>query len=80
MSNRFIWVFAVLLLLATAGCFETGIGLGLGGGIFGLIIIIVQVLAIIEIVNSGRDLFSKLIWILLVLTGIGLILYILMGR
>ncbi len=52
------------------------------GGLIGLIIFILDIIAIVEVLKSSRDTLSKLLWILLVLffpLG-GLVLYYLLGR
>ena len=57
-------------------------GLDFGGGLIGLIILVLDILAIIEIVKSGMSITAKLLWILIILVApvIGLILYYLLGR
>ena len=51
------------------------------GGIFGLLILILDVWAIVNIVQSGASTGSKVLWIVLVLLlpVIGLILWLLLG-
>lgn len=51
-------------------------------GILGLIILVLDILAILEILKSGKDTGKKILWIVLVvlLPVIGLILYYLVGR
>lgn len=51
------------------------------GGILGLIILVLDILAIVKIVQSGADALTKAIWIVivLVLPVIGLILWFLLG-
>ncbi len=53
-----------------------------GGGLIGLIIFILDIIAIVEILQSGRDVGEKLLWILLILLLplIGVVLYYLIGR
>lgn len=54
----------------------------LGGGLVGLIILILDIIAIVEILQSGRAVAEKLLWILLVLLLplIGVLIYFLIGR
>ncbi|RIB19339.1 hypothetical protein C2G38_2182197 [Gigaspora rosea] len=52
------------------------------GGILGLIILILDIIAIFEVLQSGRSMLSKLLWILLIFffpIG-GLIIYCCCGR
>jgi len=51
-------------------------------GILGLIILILDILAIVDCVKSDKDTGKKVLWILLILIlpVIGLILYYLMGK
>ncbi len=51
-------------------------------GIVGLVILILDVWAIVTIINSGKEFGSKVLWILLILIlpVIGLIAWLLMGR
>jgi hypothetical protein len=51
-------------------------------GIVGLVILILDIWAIVTIINSGRDFGTKVLWILLILIlpVIGLIAWLLMGR
>ncbi|CAG8701240.1 25198_t:CDS:2 [Gigaspora margarita] len=52
------------------------------GGILGLIILILDIIAIFEVLQSGRSMLSKLLWILLIFffpVG-GLIIYCCCGR
>nr|WP_323373163.1 PLDc N-terminal domain-containing protein [Marinicella gelatinilytica] len=57
-------------------------GYGWGGGIIGLIILILDIIAIVEILSSGKSAGEKLLWVLVILflPLIGLILYYLLGR
>jgi len=50
--------------------------------LFGLIILVLDILAIVEIVKSSKDTGKKILWIILVLLLpiVGLILYFLLGR
>jgi len=52
------------------------------GGLIGLIILVLDILAIIEIFKSSSDTMSKLLWTLLILFFplLGLIIYYLFGR
>ncbi len=52
------------------------------GGILGLILLILDIWAIIDIVKSGRPAGQKALWIILVLLLplIGLIVYFVVGR
>ena len=52
------------------------------GGLIGLVILILDILAIVEIFKSSRDTMSKLLWTLLILffpLG-GLVIYFFFGR
>nr|WP_099018754.1 PLDc N-terminal domain-containing protein [Marinicella litoralis] len=57
-------------------------GYGWGGGIIGLIILILDIIAIIEVVNSSRPVEQKLLWVLIILLLplLGLILYYVIGK
>lgn len=58
-------------------------GLGRGtGSLLGLIILILDIWAIIDILKSGKDTTSKILWILAVVIFpvVGLIVYVLLGR
>ncbi|CAF1004045.1 unnamed protein product [Adineta steineri] len=58
------------------------LGGGIGGGIAGLIILILDIIAIVDVLKSPRDILPKLLWILLILffpIG-GLIIWCLCGR
>lgn len=57
-------------------------GYGWGGGIIGLIILVLDILAIIELVKSSRPDSEKLLWVLIILLLplIGLILYYVIGK
>lgn len=54
----------------------------IGGGLIGLIILILDIIAIVEILQSGRDIGEKLLWILLILLLplVGVLIYFLIGR
>lgn len=77
-------ILAVLLLLSisTLALADPFFGYGWGGGIIGLIILILDIIAIIEIIGSGKSTGEKVLWIvvILLLPLIGLILYYLLGR
>jgi len=52
------------------------------GGVAGLIILILDIIACVEILRSARDIFAKLLWILLIVffpIG-GLLIYLCCGR
>ncbi len=53
-----------------------------GYGILGLIVLILEILAIIEIFRSSMDITTKLLWTLLILIVpvIGLLIYFFFGR
>lgn len=53
-----------------------------GYSVIGLIILVLEIMAIIEIVKSGKSTLEKLLWILLIIFApvIGLILYYFLGR
>lgn len=52
------------------------------GGVIGLTIFILDIIAIVEVLKSSRDTMSKLLWILLILFFplVGLLIYYLAGR
>ncbi|CAF1317328.1 unnamed protein product [Adineta steineri] len=52
------------------------------GGIVGLIILIVDIIAAVEILRSGKPLVEKILWILFIFFFpiIGLVVYLLCGR
>lgn len=52
------------------------------GGIIGLIILILNIIAIVSVLMGGGSVLHKLLWILLILIlpVIGMILYFLIGR
>lgn len=74
----------LILLLSFSGLALAAplFGLGWGGGIIGLIVLILDVIAIVEIIGSGKPTGEKVLWvvIILLLPLIGLILYYLLGR
>ncbi|CAF4306287.1 unnamed protein product, partial [Rotaria sp. Silwood2] len=58
------------------------LGPSIGGGIGGLIILILDIIAIVDVLRSSRDVVGKLLWILLIVffpIG-GLIIWLLCGR
>ncbi|QNN22964.1 hypothetical protein HED60_12025 [Planctomycetales bacterium ZRK34] len=58
------------------------LALGLGSGVISLIVLILDIIAIIDILKSGMEPVKKLIWVLVVvlLPVIGMIIYFLIGR
>ena len=58
------------------------LGLSTGYGIVGLIILILDIIAIVDVLKSSRDVVGKLLWILLILIlpVIGMVLYFIFGR
>ena len=68
--------------LAATGCAAGGPYLRMPYGLLGLVILIADIWAIIEIVQSGKSTGNKVLWILLILFFplIGVILYFLLGR
>ncbi|KAL2066767.1 hypothetical protein VTL71DRAFT_2839 [Oculimacula yallundae] len=55
---------------------------GSGGGIVGLIVLVLDIIAFLEILKSGRPAINKLLWCLLVFLFpiVGLIIYFFFGR
>lgn len=55
--------------------------IGIGGGLLGFIVLILDIYAIIKIVGSGASTLKKLIWVLIVLflPVIGLIAWFILG-
>ncbi|MBX3380543.1 MAG: PLDc N-terminal domain-containing protein [Phycisphaeraceae bacterium] len=53
-----------------------------GGGLIGLIVLILDIIAIVEVLQSGRAVGEKLLWILLILLLplVGVLIYFLIGR
>jgi len=53
-----------------------------GGGLIGLIVLVLDIIAIVEVLQSGRAVGEKLLWILLILLLplIGVLIYFLIGR
>jgi hypothetical protein len=52
------------------------------GSLIGLVILILDIVAIIEIFKSGKDLIAKLLWTILILLFplVGIIIYYFFGR
>ncbi|KAI1611610.1 hypothetical protein EDD37DRAFT_609753 [Exophiala viscosa] len=61
---------------------NNNIGYGTGGGIAGLIILILDIIVIVEVLQSTRPASHKLLWILVVLLFplVGMILYFLFSN
>lgn len=80
-KKQFLAIF-LLLSFSSLALAAPLFGLGWGGGIIGLIILILDIIAIIEILGSGKSTGEKLLWVLIILflPLIGLILYYLIGR
>jgi hypothetical protein len=74
--------FAALVLLTGCRLGYSNMGGFKGASICGLIILVLDVLAIIEIINSDRDSTNKLIWCLVIffMPLVGLLLYYFIGR
>lgn len=72
----------LLTLFATAAHADPFFGYGWGGGLLGLVVLILDIMAIIELVNSSRPNEEKILWvvIILLLPLLGLILYYLIGK
>ena len=58
-----------------------GMNFGLGSGLMGLVILIADIYAIIQVLGSGASTGTKLLWILLILflPVVGLIIWLLAG-
>ncbi|MBS0190223.1 MAG: PLDc N-terminal domain-containing protein [Phycisphaerales bacterium] len=54
----------------------------IGGGLISIIVLILDLIAIVEVLQSGRAVMEKLLWILLILLLplFGVLLYFLIGR
>jgi hypothetical protein len=54
---------------------------GVGGGLFGLIVLILDIYAIVKIVQSGATTGAKIIWIIVILIFpvLGFILWLIFG-
>jgi hypothetical protein len=61
---------------------DKGAAMYYGGGLIGLIILILDIIAIVEVLQSSRAVTEKLLWILLILLLplIGVLIYFLIGR
>ena len=57
-------------------------GYGYGGGILGLIILVLDIVAIVDALKSSMDTGKKALWIILIilLPVIGMVLYFLIGK
>ena len=82
-KSSFQWVpvvLAAVLAVSIGGCVE--IGSRAGGGICGLTILALSIIAIVEIAGSNSSTENKLLWILLImfLPVIGLIIWYLVRR
>jgi len=73
---------ALLLSLIAGPALALEVNLGGGNSILGLIILILDIVAIIEIVQAKRPTGEKVLWVvvILLLPVIGLIIYYLLGR
>jgi len=81
-SFSITFILTLLLCLCNLVRADYYLGPSLGGGIGGLIILILDVIAIVDVLKSSRDSVGKLLWILLILffpIG-GLIIWFLCGR
>lgn len=60
----------------------TLLALSTGYGIVGLVILVLDLIAIFNVLNGGKSVGAKLLWILLILLLplLGMILYFLVGR
>jgi hypothetical protein len=74
-------VLPALLLLTTTACAQVPGGSGTYG-IVGLVILVIDIWAIIKIVQSGATPLAKAIWVVVVLClgPIGVVLWLLLGR
>lgn len=72
----------LLLFVPNVVMADPWFGFGVGGGLIGLIIFILDIIAIIEVVQSGRPAEEKILWVLIILLLplIGLILYYVIGK
>lgn len=89
LSNRFVLGLVTLLTaVAVSGCGPNFGSMGqyfqnpFGFGICGIIYAVLNVIAMLEIARSSRDMTSKVLWILALwfLPFVGLIAYYLVGR
>lgn len=58
------------------------LALSTGYGIVGLIVFILDIIAIVDVLNGSKPVVNKLLWILLILLlpMLGMVLYFLLGR
>jgi len=58
------------------------IGKGIMSSLFGLLVLILDIIAIVSVLNSSSDSVKKALWIVLIilLPVIGMVLYFLVGR
>ena len=85
LSNHLRKIFPVVLILlalTVGGCIDLGSLGPIPVGICGLIVVILDIIAIVNIVGSNRTLLSKLVWILMIIFMpiMGLIIYYLIGK
>jgi uncharacterized membrane protein YhaH (DUF805 family) len=61
---------------------KKGEGMPYFGGIFGLVLLVLDIVAIVDCVQRSMDMGMKVLWIILIilLPIIGLLLYFLLGR
>ena len=73
---------SLLVLLTVTGCSDGNMLNMAGGGLCGLIIFVLDVIAVVEIWGSTKDTTSKVLWTLAIffLPVLGLILYYFFGR
>ena len=71
-----------LILFSSLAVADPLFGFGWGGGIIGLIILILDIIAIMDVLNSGRKVEEKILWVIVILALplLGLILYYLIGK
>lgn len=69
-------------VLAATGCAPSGPYVRMPYSLVGIVVLIADIWAIIEIIQSGKSTGNKLLWILLILFFpiVGVILYFLLGR
>jgi hypothetical protein len=58
------------------------IGIGMGGGLVGLLVLVLDIIAIVSVLGGSGSMERKLLWtlIILILPFVGMILYFLIGR
>jgi len=80
-SSTYLSITIFLNFVGLAAANDT-IWIGGGAGIGGLIILILDIIAAVEILRSGKPMVEKLLWILFIVFFpiIGLIVYLLCGR